>query len=290
MVLFWKIRYLDTRDREFKDRNLWLDTDTLDPLTKAAVEATNELKQPSAAHGMLKYRQLFKPESHPGEIHQRVQKSGRMGSVFIHEYHEDENGKALTAKQFAKALTGSETAVLIPPGFNDHDIEYMFAEKAPIDIDQLSLSPSQLSVLGYFVRDLKEMKSAAFFKEGPGTLSSGPGTGSARTTLQTAVTDEEIRSFVTTFRRLYMQNEPANLQKAVEVFTAVLAGHPVAKWIGAGAAEIVASLGRPPDFAPFAGPTKQKFTVKQKSGNKKAEQKSGTVLLPGTKSGTVLLP
>jgi hypothetical protein len=26
MLLFWRIRYLDTRDKAFKDRDLWLDT------------------------------------------------------------------------------------------------------------------------------------------------------------------------------------------------------------------------------------------------------------------------
>src|SRR5688572_26024005 len=42
MILFWRIRYLDTHDQEFKDRDLWLDTDDLDSLTRAAVEATKE--------------------------------------------------------------------------------------------------------------------------------------------------------------------------------------------------------------------------------------------------------
>ena len=91
--------------------------------------------------------------------------------MFIHDYFEDENGNELTNKQLAVALTGSETAVLIPPGLKQHDIDFMFSDKPLVDVAELSVSPEQLKILGYFVRDLKELTSSAFFKEGPGTLS-----------------------------------------------------------------------------------------------------------------------
>ena len=42
MILFWKIRYLDRTDKQFKNRNLSLDTKTLDVATKAAVELVIE--------------------------------------------------------------------------------------------------------------------------------------------------------------------------------------------------------------------------------------------------------
>jgi hypothetical protein len=38
MFVFWKIRYLDRNDRTLKDRFLTLDTDSLEPVAKAAVD------------------------------------------------------------------------------------------------------------------------------------------------------------------------------------------------------------------------------------------------------------
>ncbi len=37
MLIFWRIRYLDRTDKQFKDRDLFLDTMLLPPATKAAV-------------------------------------------------------------------------------------------------------------------------------------------------------------------------------------------------------------------------------------------------------------
>jgi hypothetical protein len=37
MILFWRVRYLDYQEKNFKDRDLWLDTAILDSVTKAAV-------------------------------------------------------------------------------------------------------------------------------------------------------------------------------------------------------------------------------------------------------------
>jgi hypothetical protein len=61
MLLFWTIRYPDSRDRQFKNRNLWLDTDALDAVTEAAVEATYDSND-SSRRPMLRFRALFREE------------------------------------------------------------------------------------------------------------------------------------------------------------------------------------------------------------------------------------
>jgi hypothetical protein len=66
-----------------------------------------------------------------------------------------------------------------------------------------------------------------------------PGT---RTILKTAATDEEIRSWLTIFRRLYMAREPANFLKAVDAFVTAIGDHPYAKWVAGIAAEYQALL------------------------------------------------
>ena len=44
MMLLWKIRYLDRSDKQFKDRYLYLNTKSLDPVTRATVELVAESK------------------------------------------------------------------------------------------------------------------------------------------------------------------------------------------------------------------------------------------------------
>jgi hypothetical protein len=263
MVLFWRIRYLDTRDRQFKDRDLFLDTGDLDPATRAAVEASNELREHRGGAEMMRYRHLFSPMSSAAELQARVDQAGSFAAFCVPEYSEDENSKPLSSKEVAVALIGSEDAVMVPSGFRQkHDLEYFLAEKKPIDIAAVHLAPEQAEVLSYFARDIGELAASALFSEGPGTLSGLAVSPRLPMTIETAVTDEEIRSFVTIFRRLYMTNERANLQGAAAALAAAIGDHPLGKWISASAADIAAKLDRPPEFVPFVGSRALSFSLK----------------------------
>jgi hypothetical protein len=66
MLLLWNVRYLDTRNRQFKTRSLWLNTDALEPGLKTAVEATHALKEHDR-RGVLRFRHLFH-EGHPPDL------------------------------------------------------------------------------------------------------------------------------------------------------------------------------------------------------------------------------
>ncbi|MGA2173126.1 MAG: hypothetical protein ABSG82_09010 [Sedimentisphaerales bacterium] len=256
MLLFWRIRYLDTREKQFKDRDLWLDTDTLDNVTKSAVELTYELKDTSHQREMLRYRHFFQEKNFTKDELNLLHD----GSVFIHEYYEDENGKELSNKQMAVILTGNPDAIMFSSGAKQHDIDYALTKKRPILIDQISLSQYQLKILGYFVRDLKEMLISAFYKEGPGTLRSS---GGKAPNLYTAVNDEEIRSFVTIFRRLYMESEPANFPKAEAVFEEAVRGYPLGNWVKGVKSEYEAELDRKPYYPPLLGQGEFPFTRKR---------------------------
>jgi hypothetical protein len=251
MLLFWRIRYLDTREKQFKDRDLWLDTDTLDNVTKSAVELTYELKDTRHQREMLRYRHFFQEKN--------CSKDELDGSVYIYEYFEDENGKELSNKQMAVILTGNPDAIMFPAGAKQYDIDYVLSKKRPISIEQISLSQKQLELLGYFVRDLKEMLVSAFYKNGPGTLKSS---GRDATTLETEVNDEEIRSFVTIFRRLYMKKEPANFLKAVKNFEEAVRGYPLGNLVKGIGCDYEVELDRKPHFVPFLGQREFPFTRK----------------------------
>lgn len=260
MLLFWRIRYLDSRDREFKDRDLWLNTETLDPVTRAAVDLCAQLKDAGRQTEILRYRGLFREEQLSGdELNDLCQRHGGMRTFCLPDYFEDEDGKALSQKRMAEIVTGDLDAIMFTAGARQHDVEYALADKRPIPIDQVRLSADDLQILGYFARDLGEMLISGFYKDGPGTLTSA---GSADPELKTAVTEEEIRSFVTIFRRLYMKKEPAGFLKAVDVFSRVTQGYPLGKWIAGVGAEYERELDEPPHLVPYFGPAN--FPVKRK--------------------------
>jgi hypothetical protein len=249
MLLFWRIRYLDTTDRQFKDRDLWLNTDDLDPMTKAEVELCQSTREASNDRGMLRYKHLFEEKNYtPAKLNELLKRCGAMSGVSIYDYFEDENGRELTGTEVARIVTASPTAFMVPPGAKQHDIDYMLADKPPIRLEELSLTNEQLTLLGYFARDLREMSESAFMKDGPGVLM---GTVGGDPALETAVSDEEIRSFVTIFRRLYMQGEEFNFVKAATAASEILDAHPLGKWIKGAASEYESTLDESPHLVPF---------------------------------------
>jgi hypothetical protein len=108
---------------------------------------------------------------------------------------------------------------------------------------------------------MSELLATALYKEGPGVISSPPG--GNRWIYETAVSDEEIRSSVTIFRRLYMENEPANFRKAADVGIAAFQGHPASRLIQAIADEFDQSLERGLDPQPLLGMKVFPFTRKR---------------------------
>ncbi len=266
MMLFWKIRYLDRTDKQFKDRYRRLDTMTLDPVARAAVELVAENGSHKTEREILKYRHLF-----VGGTLESLTGGSKNWDKFLSvgpsEYLEDETGREIAHDEMAQILTGNPAARVIPSGAKQHDIDLMLAEPKPIPVAGVSLSSEEVRLLGYFARDLQEMRDSAFMKDGPGTVKS---CGSALLSLggnwrlETAVTDDEIRSFVTIFRRLYMtgRNDPASFLKIVPIFTKALGDNPYAKWVSGVADEYKNHLKSVPEASPFIPAGTCTFTAK----------------------------
>ena len=83
--------------------------------------------------------------------------------------------------------------------------------------------------------------------------------------LETAVTDDEIRSFVTIFRRLYMtgKNDPASFLRMTGVFTRAVGDHPYGAWITGVADEYQTRLDSTPDMRPILQAGTYTFTAKR---------------------------
>jgi hypothetical protein len=267
MILFWKVRYLDGADKQFKDRCLILHTKTLDPVTRAGIELVVQSKSPKTERNIVKYRHLFVEDAPPKRAAAvRILESFQF--VGPSEYFEDETGREITDDEMGQILTGSPTAKLIPSGAKQHDIDFMLAATQPIPIAEVQLDAEEIRLFGYFVRDLQEAKDSAFMKDGPGTLKTselGLLSPSSTPTLVTAANDEEIRSFVMIFRRLYMtgRHDPASFSKIIPIFTKALGNHPRSKWVEGVAKEYKKHLDSIPDFRPLIRSGTCTFTTKR---------------------------
>jgi hypothetical protein len=265
MMLFWKIRYWHRAERQFKDRCLYLATESLDPVMRAAVEPVVEDESLGRQREILKYKQLFRedrPAPERGDPYQPYEIKG----VFLPNYFEDESGQEIAPHDLGPLVTGSPTAMLIPPGLQKHDIDLMMADRRSIPVAEVVLGADDIRILGIFARDLREMTESTFMKDRPGTLSLGgsyPLSAASNPRLKTAANDDEIRSFVTVFRRLYMEKDPANFLKAVEVFVRAIGDHPYAAWVASVAAEFRARLASRAGQYPFIPRGACTFTVKR---------------------------
>ena len=265
MLIFWRIRYLDRSDKTFKDRDLFLDTATLPPAKRAAVELLTESKNSRDDWEFLKLKSLFREQS-PTDVSKGFRDAkGGMKMFSLLDYFEDEVGQRLTSAEMSYILSGKTGGTVILGGAKQYQIDYLLAPKAPLPIAEVSLSAEELQVFGYFVRDLFELQDSTLMKEGPGTLS----TGGTRPSLpdddhlETSVKDEEIRSFITIFRRLYMEREPANFLKAAALFESKLVNHPLGKLVKGVASEYVRNLQEVPDFCERRIDMNVTFTVKR---------------------------
>ena len=248
MLLFWRIRYLDSRDRQFKDRDLYLDTATLEPVAKAAVESICEL----GVHAMtdrkiLRFRSLFREQTlTDDELRARVDAAGSFNCISLTEYFEDEGGRELSNKRMAEILTGNSTAVMFPSYYRPHDIELcLAAPSGPVDFDRITLTQAEIDCLAYFTRDVKELRATELYQNGAGTLHQVGGSYEVKT----ATTPDEVRSFVTVFRRLYMTGEPGCFRNAARLFGEKVP-HPTAQWMLGELADYDQDLKGKPDFYP----------------------------------------
>lgn len=266
MLIFWRVRYFDRTDKQFKDRDLFLDTAALPPVERAAVELLAESTSGGNDRRVLKFRALFTEGAWNDGGKAQRSAIGEMKSFFLHDYFEEENGDEITMAEIGRIQTGDPDAILIPSGTKQYHIDYMFAEKRPVPVAEVTLSMDEIRLFGYFIRDFEELRASALMKDGPGTISQGgelPSLANGDCHHLTAVTDDEIRSFMTIFRRLYMAREPANFVKAATLFEKTLGEHALGKWVKGVAHEYEGHLQDLPELRPFMQGTMITFNTKR---------------------------
>src|SRR4051812_31202316 len=91
MRIFWKIRYLDRTDKTFKDRELYLHTEVLDPVHRAAVELIAEEKSRRDQRQILRFKSLFE-EATSNAQYNALDDFADYAGFSLPDYFEDETG------------------------------------------------------------------------------------------------------------------------------------------------------------------------------------------------------
>lgn len=200
------------------DRALWLDTSSLDPVTKAAVELSRELDVHDHEARIIRFRNLFQEKTYDvDEFSSLCNCSGGVDCFFVPEYFEDEKKNPISKNTILRLLNSKESE---SEKKSDKRVNVKRTKEIKTEdftITDVILDQDQLASLGYFTRDLVELSSSEFLKESPGTFVSK----GSETTVKTAATSDEIKSFVTTFRRLYMTREPGSFVNASKIYLSV---------------------------------------------------------------------
>ena len=255
MLIFWFIRFLDRNEKLFKDRVLSLDTDGLPAAGRAAVELIVEMGSSRSDREFIKLRALFSEEGPSDVSKHHSQSAGKTKTFTIPNYFEDETGNEIEMAEIWKHLKPV-----------DEDDPERAPEPGAIPLAQISLTEDEVRLLGYFTRDYKELSGSALMKEGPGRITTFGGIrapGGRPPSFKTALTDDELRSFVTIFRRLYMESEPADLRSATDLFVRLIGDHPYARLVSRFATDYETHMNSECDAPPFMRAAAWQFTTKR---------------------------
>lgn len=259
MFLCWNIRYYNRGNNRFEGRDVYLDTNTLDPAAKTAVELCHALDERGHGRGMLRFRHLFQEHQYThSEVETLVERYGHYIGFCVIDYFEDEAGNDVSGTPVT-VMHNDQPCTIVLPGVAKQLHTAIPTARSPFDLTKISMSPRHVTALGYFSRDMRELMSSPFMKEGPGTLFAQ----GDKLTVKTAVTADEIRAFVMVFRRLYMEKEPAGFLKAVSIFDEVLSGDPLAGWVTHFAGEYTRMLSAAPHMVPGVADKEQLFCTKR---------------------------
>jgi len=125
----------------------------------------------------------------------------------------------------ARALVASGAA---EGGYRPHDIRLVLSPNSPLPdnpLEHIKLSQEDVDTLALFVRDTNELIRSPLYKTCPILHSDGQ-----REWIE-SISVEFIRSFVTVFRRLYMEKEQGNYLKACDAYAKHFLNKRLTDWL-----------------------------------------------------------
>ncbi|MBL9084765.1 MAG: hypothetical protein JNK76_23370 [Planctomycetales bacterium] len=224
----------------------------LESTLKAAIELAVLSQEGNYDREMVKFRGHF-AEIAAEQLEEHLLGVGYKNVQLI-EYFEDQDGNEVSLDEIARICSGSMQARMIPPGAKQHDINFILSSQEPLDVATVQLSLDETRIFGQFTRDLRELVESKFFQSGACKLTTVGGTSpdacmSAK--VSTSASAAEIRSYVTSFRRLYLHEEPANFQKSATTFARRFRDNPYGQWVSEVARDVRKQLDRPYEQWPF---------------------------------------
>jgi len=227
MIIDWKVRCFSRTKKCFFDRNLLLDTKALDLVTRNRVELCMAQRH-SSDREILKYRHLFRERGPflPGEGF--GEDSFHMFAV--EDYFEDDDGKEISLTEAIRIKEGNDSIIVFPSHYRSHDIALSMSNNSPVPDnpqEHINFSQTEIDSLAYFVKDIVELKENAFHNSPPRLTSIG-GVHSIST-----ISVEHIVAYLTIFRRLFMEQETGNYNKACAIYVRYFLNKRLTNWITA---------------------------------------------------------
>ncbi len=225
MLVIWKVRCFNRDQKEFFDRFLVLDTNTLPVRLRHSVELCVERDRDRE---IVRYRDLFTESEDSGSRWNGLLPGEVPRITSVEDYFEDDAGQSITYTQIVRIETGDDTAVTFPPYSRPHSIELALSANSPLPDDPLEhikLSAHETDALALFVRDVEELVQSPMYCNVPQYC-----TGPAGERVE-SISVDLIRSFVLVFRRIYMEKEPGNYFKACNAYVRHFLNKRLTNWI-----------------------------------------------------------
>ena len=213
------INSLDREDLGIFDKILMLDTSKLLPKQRIMVEIAlrrKELMDDSSF--FISLRHLFSDYSDNYSL-----SSEKIISIFIPQYHEDENDNPLSEIEFVQSISGIRHLIQLHDGkyiqdfvFPNNGDDTNIPELTEIEAKDFIFAEKDIWCLNTFVYDsFRLAKSPLFRAPHPYKLELK----NKRSYLVMGITDEQFVSSLIEFRKLYMENEPCNFLKTIKKMT-----------------------------------------------------------------------
>ncbi len=242
MRVIWKVRSWE-KQRDFFDRSLEVRTEELAPVDRCVLEyVVQECRE--SRFVMRRLRHHFR-EIREEDLNSHMWNAENVRPICVPDYFESADGREMTLTAIAREKFDNPNLVSIPSHFQKHDIDLMISENSPPQPDphlKISLNQDEINALSYFVRDAKELKQSAFhIGRGPSLHSTA---GQSDYSLRN-FSEEQARSYITIFRRLYMDGEPGNFIRACELYCDRFLNKRITDWVGAEKKEYQSELTAP---------------------------------------------
>ena len=208
------------RDERIFDKNLFIYTDYLSDEQNIMIDIAVRRKELLNDDSFfIPLRHLFKTYSNDALNNCNYLK---MICISLLDYHEDEEDKYLSEREFIEIISGVDNLIQLHNGIyapnrikskDEHGV--IIPELTEIKIGDFELTENDINILNIFVKGAFHLRQTPIINE-PKTYSL---IAKPNLSLVKHISDGQLQSSLVEFRKLFMEEEPANFYKTLKILT-----------------------------------------------------------------------